>query len=112
MIYTSSNTYARFISDLDSRLDFLHYHPDLDVLKELPSLTPYNVCDLGTLLLDEDGIVSGTTPSGIKYSQDGVPFLGATNIKNGQLSLSALTCISHEQHEGVLASSRLQRGDV
>lgn len=112
MIYEKSNVYARFDSQLDSRLDFLHNHPALDVLDTLSQLTPFEVERIGGILTNDAGITSGTTPRGINYVEEGVPFLGATNVKNGQLDLSSLTLIPIAYHDNGLASSQLQRGDV
>lgn len=112
MIYGTTNYYFRFSDIFESRLDFVYYHPELDVLNNLQALTSFEVCSIDEILVPGDGITSGSTPKDITYSDEGIMFLGATNIQNGLLDLSSIVRIPDSYHRGILSSSQLLRDDV
>ena len=115
MITEQSNYFFRFPDEIEDRIDFVHYHPELDDLKHLDELTPFRVNILSddiegeTIILN---ITSGSTPKGIKYLDSGVMFLGAGNIKEGKLDLMGVTHIDPSYHNGVLSGSQLKKNDV
>ena len=58
-------------------------------------------------------ITSGKTPEGIQYLQeDGVPFLGATNVLFYHVDIESAPRISQEIHNTTLKSSQIKRNNV
>ena len=47
MITDESSYYYRFPDEIEDRIDFAHYHPDLDELSYLDRITPLSVIILG-----------------------------------------------------------------
>ena len=115
MINEKSNYYFRFPDEINDRLDFTHYHHDLDELDYLDELTTYDILEFGGNIDDKDivvNIVSGSTPNGIEYLDDGVLFLGAGNVQIEKLDLYNAKKIDYSYHEGALFSSSLELNDI
>lgn len=111
----SSETYARFPDEVHDRVDFSHNHPALDVVNNLDSVTPYSTAQLGDSVDERpliEKIVSGATPRGIDYIEDGIYFLGAGNIQQNWLDLEGVTLIEESVHKNTLSASQLSEGDV
>ncbi|MFZ3121801.1 MAG: restriction endonuclease subunit S [Thermodesulfovibrionales bacterium] len=112
MLLETSNFYYRFPTEIDSRLDFMHYHPELDVLDDLEKLTEYDVTTISTIMSKPENLVSGKTPKGVLYVDDGIPFLGGTNVRTNETELSETTQIPSIYHTTVLAASQLAKNDI
>lgn len=111
-ITEESNYYFRFPQTLEGRLDFVFYHPELDVIEHLSDLTYFDVITIGDLVNQPNDLTSGSTPAGISYVEDGILFLGATNVQDGKLDLSTTVRIPETYHNFQLRSSQLHKGDV
>lgn len=107
--------YFRYIEEINDRLDYVFYHPKLDTLDKLPTLTRYDICELGGnidgLSLIKD-ITSGSTPKDLKFDKNGIMFLRANNVLEDSLDLSDVLRIERTFHEGTLKSSKLMKNDV
>lgn len=57
-------------------------------------------------------ITSGKTPPDIKYIEDGVPFIGASNIQFSEIVLDTAPKISMEEHETRLKGSLIKKGNL
>lgn len=112
MLLETSNFYYRFPTEIYSRLDFMHYHPELDVLDDLEKLTKYDVTTISTIMSKPENLVSGKTPKGVLYVDDGTPFLGGTNVRTNETDLSETTKIPSIYHTTVLAASQLAKNDI
>lgn len=112
MFLENSSFYFRFANELDNRLDFIHYHPELDVLEKLEHLSKYKVTTVSTIVSSPEKLVSGKTPKGVKYVDDGIPFLGAGNVKENETDLSGVTQIPSVYHITALATSQLAKDDL
>lgn len=109
MIRDNSNCYYYFRNSEDNRLDFDFYHPDLDIINSLNELTEYNIVSLEDIIKN---IKSGTTPSGMKYIDEGINFLGASNISKYGVDLTNVKKIDEEYHNNQLSNSQLKSGDI
>lgn len=109
MIRDNSNCYYYFRNDDDNRLDFDFFHPDLDIISNLNELTDYNIVCLGNII---KSIKSGTTPRGMKYIDEGINFLGATNISKYGVDLTHVKKIDEIYHNNQLSNSQLKSGDI
>lgn len=115
MITDESSYYSRFSDEIDDRFDFAHYHPELDELNCLDFITQFSVIKLGDNIEKKPiilHITSGATPKDIKYSDSGVMFLGARNVREGKLDLTEVTYIDISYHNGPLCGSKLKENDV
>lgn len=109
---TESLFYFRFFDSIKDRIDENYNNPKYDTIAVLLNNTRYNkIIDLDNkqYLID---IVSGKTPKGIQYIDDGVPFLGSTQILFGKIELDTAPRISREIHETKLASSQIKKDYV
>lgn len=109
MIRDNSNCYYYFRNDEDNRLDFDFFHPDLDIIINLNEITDYNVVSLGNII---KSIKSGTTPKGMKYIEEGINFLGASNISKYGVDLINVKKIDESYHNNQLSNSQLKSGDI
>lgn len=57
-------------------------------------------------------ITSGKTPPNIEYIEDGVPFIGASNIQFSEIVLDTAPRISTEEHESRLKGSQIKKGNL
>ena len=57
-------------------------------------------------------ITSGRTPKGIKYLDEGICFLGASNIRFYDIDYQSVPKISMEYHEKKLKNSQIKNGDL
>lgn len=115
MIMEQSEYYFRFPDEIKDRIDFAHYHPELDDLEHLETMTTFNVKRFGD---DVEGktiilyIASGSTPKDIRYLDHGIMFLGAGNVREEKLDLTEVPFIDPSYHNGVLSSSQLKKNDI
>jgi restriction endonuclease S subunit len=58
------------------------------------------------------GITSGKTPEGIQYQDEGIPFIGATNVLFYHVDLSSVPRISPEIHNTVLRTSQIKKNSL
>lgn len=111
-MYETTNFYYRFPSELENRLDFVYYHPLLDTLEELDSSSKYSVVPILSIIRSQEDIISGKTPRGIPYTEDGIPFLGGTNVRSNETDLTDPVRIPEIYHTTILAASQLAKNDV
>jgi len=111
--------YTRYIDEIDDRLDFNYNHPKYEKsLYELQEKSKHPVVELIDIIqLDETGeplITSGQTPDNILYLErgDGIPFLGATNIKNNSVNFEDCSDIEERIHNTTLQRSKLSGGEL
>jgi len=109
MIRKHSNCYYYFRKQEDNRLDFDYFHPDFDAINNLDELTDYDIVCLGDIIKN---IKSGTTPRGMKYIDEGINFLGATNISEYGIDLTEVKKIDESYHNNQLSNSKLEYGDI
>lgn len=110
-----SNYYYKFPNQLEERLDFAFYHPNLSDLDKLEEYTKYQVRKFSGNFKGEpiiNHITSGTTPKDIKYLDKGIMFLGAGNIQENRLDLDDIKLIDINFHNGALAGSKLKKNDI
>lgn len=86
-----------------SRLDASYHHPALRQNLQKLEKSPFNVATLGTLLSSQNGIRygTGTPPPIVEPSNKSVPFIRATDIKDGEIIVSGLLHISAEQEKSM-----------
>ena len=103
--------FFRNFDDIKNRLDENYNNPKYIEITKLLAKSNYDVTDLGdTRYLKR--IVSGKTPKGIHYKEEGIPFLGAHSIINGKVLLDDSPKISKDIHNTVLRSSIISSGCV
>lgn len=112
-LVVDSYYYARFFDEIGGRLDENYNNPKYDEINHQLKRSKYGSATLG----DDKylvNIVSGKTPKGIKHLQEeeGVPFLGATQILFGKINIADSPRIAKEVHNGVLASSKIKKNNV
>ncbi len=107
-----TSIYYRFSEEIDDRFDENYNHLRYDEINRLLSKSRFeNILPIGDKQVLKE-ITSGKTPRGIKYQEEGVPFLGASNIINGEVDIESCPKIEQEMHEGVLKSSKVKKGDI
>ncbi|VVB74116.1 Type I restriction modification DNA specificity domain protein [uncultured archaeon] len=107
----NSYYYTRFFDEMGGRLDENYNNPRYDEINHLLTHSKYSFDDLGDHKYLTN-IVSGKTPKGIKYLETGIPFLGSTHILFGNIDATDVPRIAEDIHNGVLASSKIKRGNV
>jgi len=108
----ASEYYPRFLVSGVDRLDENFNNPRFDQIERIlsDSRFPVVLLDAGGKYLKE--VISGTTPERIQYQEKGIPFLGAGDIRDGQVELASAPRVSKEYHTGKLASSQIRKCDV
>lgn len=94
------------------RLDAEYYQPKFDVLEDkFDNFKRIRIADLVSY-----PVSSGITPKagGDDYSdfENGVAFVRAVDLKNGEVSISNFNFIKPEIHNGILKRTQLKRNDV
>jgi len=104
--------YTKYIDEIDDRLDFNYNHPKYErKIKELRETALYPIIPISDIIKkDKNGkllITSGTTPKNIRYLEkgEGIPFLGATSIRNNTVDFDACQYIDKKVHNTKLKSS-------
>jgi restriction endonuclease S subunit len=94
------------------RLDAEYYQPKYDDLEQ--RLGKFEQKTLAGLV--NNPISSGMTPKagGDDYEDalNGIPFIRAVDLVNGEVAISNLNYIKREVHEGALKRTQLKKGDV
>lgn len=94
---------------MQNRLDENFNNPRFDVINPILSQAKYKVVLLDNLLND---INSGKTPNGLQYKDEGIPFLGASNINKGTVDIESAPKIDVGVHNTILKSSQVKKDDV
>lgn len=111
-VLDESYYYIKYPEKIGDRLDENYNNPKFDVIDTILQETEFDVITIGDkdVLVD---ITSGTTPKGIYYLEDeGIPFLGATQIIDGHVFVETAPRIPEEFHRGVLKESQIKKGDI
>jgi len=108
---TESPYYFRSFAEIEDRIDDNYNSPKYDMIKTILSKAKYRIIDLGDPQYLKR-IVSGKTPKGIQYLDDGVPFLGSTQVLFGKVELTEVPRISRMIHQTTLVSSQIKKGNV
>ena len=107
-----SRYYSKFLNQIYDRLDESYNDPCYEEIDELLKMARFRVVQLG----DEkylENITSGKTPRGIHYlAENGIPFLGATQVSNGRVYVEDAPHIREELHRTSLKGSQIEKGDV
>ena len=94
------------------RLDAEHYQPKYDTLES--KFSKFKRIRIANLV--NYPISSGTTPKagGDDYTnfENGIPFVRAVDLQNGEVSISNLNYIKHEIHNNALKRTQLKKDDV
>jgi hypothetical protein len=107
-----SQYFIKYFNELFDRLDENYYNPRYDLIDELLKKSKFNdIIKLGDNRILKR-IVSGKTPKGIKYVENGVPFLGSTQVNDGRVHLETAPKIPIEIHNSLLRSSQIKVGNV
>lgn len=116
----SSNYFALHLTPKDSdrelnRLDENYNSPKYLRIEELLSASKFHkIVPLGnsdkTVILKS--ITSGKTPPHIKYLDEGIPFIGASNIFYNSVDSDEAPRISSFEHESRLKSSQINKNDL
>ena len=99
----------------NARLDENYNSPKYKRIQEL--LTQSKVKTIIPIGNNQDPVIlknitSGKTPAGIEYIEDGVPFIGASNIQCSEIVLDTAPRISMEEHESRLKGSQIKEGNL
>lgn len=108
---SESSFYFRFSEELEDRLDANYNDPTYDLINSLLSRTRYPIVSLGDPKCLEK-IVSGKTPRGLHYVNDGVVFIGSTHVSTGSVEINDAPRIPTKIHQTTLASSQIRKGNV
>lgn len=109
---SESSYYYRFFDQVESRIDENYNNPKYDEINEILSKTRFKtIVALGDPNCLKN-ITSGKTPRSIEYIDNGIPFMGGSNIQCGKLELEDAPKISPEMHESILKSSQIRKDDV
>jgi len=111
---TESSYYYSFPENICDRIDFNYNSPEYDKIELFLSKSKYNIIELNNkrYILQ---ITSGTTPNGIQYleeDEEGVPFLGSTQILCGHIDIDSAPRIDKTIHETTLSNSKIKQGNV
>jgi restriction endonuclease S subunit len=113
MTETESNYYIRFSDEIvESRIDENYNNPKYGEIVVFLNKSRYdNIFELGDrkYLIN---IVSGKTPKGIHYVDDGIPFLGGSNIFFEKVYVETAPKISKDIHDTILASSKIKKDNI
>jgi len=104
-------------SETDSnRLDYNYNSPKYERIKELIRRSKYSrIIPIGNQkdnLIILKGITSGKTPHDIQYLDEGIPFIGATNVLYYHVELDSAPKISPEIHNTILRTSQIKKNNV
>lgn len=112
----TSSYYFRFLSYAPNRLDENYNSPKYEEIGSMLKKSRFRkIVELGNESSEDKLILrltSGKTPSGIEYIEDGVPFIGASNVSNYQIDVKSAPKISLEEHNTRLSSSKVRNDDV
>jgi restriction endonuclease S subunit len=110
VLLSESFCYCRLITQTPNRLDENFNHPRFDVIPTLLLKSKFSSIALKKILV---GIDSGKTPKGIRYEEQGISFLGASNITDdGSIDLESAPKINVKDHNSTLKNSQIKRNDV
>jgi restriction endonuclease S subunit len=104
--------FSKNTEDVADRLDANFYMPRYDEINSLISKSKFPLITLEAnpeFLLN---ITSGTTPGTIRYKDEGIPFLWATDIDFDRITLDNVHWIERELHENQLKGSHIVKNDV
>lgn len=89
------------------------HNPNLQLLLDRLESGPYELVDLRRLVLQEGGIRYGTSspPPILPPSEETVPFVRATDIKEGEIQLGGLLHV-HRSQSSQMAKCLLSEGEV
>jgi restriction endonuclease S subunit len=110
--------FAREESFTKNRLDTNFNHPHFNVIEKILRNSKFDVIHFGETLDSPNskyllGITKGKTPPSLKYERaEGIPFIGATCIKNERVMLEEAPLISESEHRSRLLGSQLKENDV
>lgn len=109
-----SNYYTLLLKPEADRLDENFNSPKYDKIYELLKKSKFKtIVPLGS---QENSILknitSGRTPKDIDYIDEGVYFLGASNIKFYEINFQSAPKISFEDHENKLRNSQIEEGNL
>lgn len=109
--------FVRFPNELHDRLDENYNNPKYDEIEHLLSRARFSQVLLGQGLgnLNKQfllNITSGKTPEDIRYAETGIPFIGATSVKDERVDLELAPRITREAHETTLKGSQIKNNDV
>jgi len=108
-----SYAFFRSYNFVIDRLDENFNNPRFDHINELLKKVKYKTIELSD---KKENIItyiaSGKTPPNIHYQDEGVPFLGATNLHNEKVDTENAEKILPEIHEEILASTQIKKNDV
>lgn len=101
-------------SELSSnfRIDAEYYRPEIIALRSRIEATPYRVSRLENLSSSIINFGAYSLCNEILFQDEGVPFITAENILEGQIDFSSARFISEEQHRTLLRKSQVSRGQV
>jgi len=109
--------FARYPNEVQDRLDENYNNPRYDEIEVLLSRAQFDVIQLGKSQerLDKRfllNIASGKTPKNVRYEDEGIPFVGATSVRDERVNLEIAPRISREIHETTLRGSQTKRDDI
>jgi restriction endonuclease S subunit len=109
--------FPNLYSDRINRLDFSYNSPKFKKINDLLSRSKYSdIITIGNQEKDKiilRKITSGKTPEKIQYFKDeGVPFIGATNVLYYYIDLNNAPKILPEIHNTILKSSQIKKNNV
>jgi len=108
-----SHVFIRPYDFVNNRLDENFNNPRFDRINELLKKAKYKTIELSD---EKENIVvyitSGKTPSDMHYQDEGIPFLGTTNLHNEKVDIDNAPKILKEIHDGKLRNSQIKRNDV
>lgn len=95
------------------KADVASHNPDLQILLQRLESGPFESVDLRCLVQDEGGIRYGTgsPPTILPPSDDTVPFIRATDIKDGEIQIGSLLHVDRDQPPHML-KCLLREGEV
>lgn len=107
----------RFPNELHDRLDENYNNPKYDEIELLLSRARFSQVLLGQSLANLNkrfllNITSGKTPENIRYAETGIPFIGATSVKDERVNLEVAPRITRKVHETTLKGSQIKNNDV
>jgi restriction endonuclease S subunit len=109
-ILNKTDSYILDYNKLNSRLDFIHYHPNFDYLDNLKNINNFQVVKLKDIC--EEPIISGTTPKNMQYdSLNGIDFIGASHIFDIGIKESQKKA-SSKYLESEMKNLTIEKGDV
>jgi len=110
-----SSYYYTLFENLEDRLDENYNNPRFEEIKDLLKKSKFDrIIDIGNQCC-LNYIVSGKTPKGLKYVEEGtegILFLGASNIFPGKIELETAPRIPPEVHNTELKSSKIIKNNV